>query len=176
MISDQTYFNWQKRIQAKDAFGRFWLFFGTRGIVLFAVPAIFILVKPQGWKILLLTIASGLFARYVICELFVLFYKKPHPYQRIEFTPPTWWLFSLQDGRFDSFPSQHTATSTAISIVIFLFFPVWGWLCFVLSAVVAMGRVVLGYHDIRDVVAGYIIGLLSGYAAYLALFNVLFTR
>lgn len=76
----------------------------------------------------------------------------------------TWDLmhFTLE-GRMDSFPSGHAATSFALAAVWAGRYPKAAPLCHGLAIMVALGRVVGGSHFPSDVAAGAILGLLAGW-------------
>lgn len=66
------------------------------------------------------------------------------------------------DSDFHSFPSGHAATSFALAVVLARRFPRWSWLFYSLAALVSLGRVVGGSHYLSDILAGAMVGLLSG--------------
>lgn len=166
MIKDSLYLNWHQKLSISPGFRAFWKFAGLYSIIFYAGLALWALNFDRGWKVVLAAAAAALFTRYVVCELIILFYKKPHPYQRLGFRPPTSRLFSFADNRPDALPSQHASAATAISIIFFLFAPILGWWAFVVAILTSAGRIVLGYHDIADVLAGWIAGIIFGYVIY----------
>ncbi len=175
-ISDQTYLAWHNKLGTNLWFRRFWVFLGIYSVVFYGLALIYILTLLQDWKIVVLAAVAGLITRYGACELAHLFYKKYHPYQRLNFNPPTSWLFSFKDTRHDAFPSEHAATSAALATIIFVFFPALGLWAFAFALLVGIGRIVLGYHEPSDIVAGYLVGIISAYLLYLLSLFMLFTR
>ncbi len=68
---------------------------------------------------------------------------------------------SLVSG-FDSFPSGHASASFAVATVLTRHFPRLGWVSYLVAALIACSRVWRGSHFPTDVVAGAIVGVLSG--------------
>lgn len=68
---------------------------------------------------------------------------------------------SLVSG-FDSFPSGHASASFAVATVLTRHFPRFGWVSYLGAALIACSRVWRGSHFPTDVVAGAIVGVLSG--------------
>ena len=88
-------------------------------------------------------------SRAVICA--------PRPYELYDF-----YEVKPKDKEGRSFPSRHVFSAFLIAT---LAYTVSVWLCialFALGVCLAISRVLLGIHFIRDVVAGALIGLLSG--------------
>lgn len=161
-ISDQQYLNWQKKLSDSTAFRRFWSWWAFYGILFAMAFSPYYLTFKGGWKILVLAFLSGLVAHYVFCKLIHLIHKKPHPYQRLKFKVETSRVFSLSDDVQDAFPSEHVTTMAAVVTIFFLFWQPLGYVGFAILILVAVARIILGYHDVSDVFWGSIFGALSG--------------
>lgn len=68
-----------------------------------------------------------------------------------------------------SFPSRHAFSIFLLGTVSFLLSPLLGAVTLVFGVLLAVCRVLLGLHFVRDVAAGAAIGVLSGVAAILIL-------
>ena len=63
---------------------------------------------------------------------------------------------------YESFPSGHAAVTCAMMAVLWVSYPRWRWLCALVSALVCVALVGMNYHFVGDVMAGAIIGSLTG--------------
>ena len=67
-----------------------------------------------------------------------------------------------KDKTGESFPSRHTLSAFLITMTgFYVYFPV-GIVLAVMSLIIAITRVVSGVHFTKDVIAGAVIGILSG--------------
>ncbi len=127
-------------------------------------------LAAENLKIALVLIVSGAALR-LFCEIIYIFYKKPRPYQKSGVVPPhSWWLFSPQLNRPDSFPSAHAAISFFGAFVLLYFgFAFLGAFALLAAFLNAWGRVSLKYHDWLDILGG---GVLAGFWLILFVFIV----
>ena len=58
-------------------------------------------------------------------------------------------------------PSQHAATAAAISLVLWRFYPGLGIAAFVVLFLMGIARIIVGYHDTEDTLAGWLEGCLG---------------
>ncbi len=61
-----------------------------------------------------------------------------------------------------SFPSRHTFSVFCIGTLVIPIMPIFGALTLILGAMLAISRVALGLHFVRDVLAGAVIGVFAG--------------
>ncbi|OWP63229.1 hypothetical protein CDA63_10265 [Hymenobacter amundsenii] len=111
--------------------------------------------RPEStiWLVALLTLVGSQAARHLLA----MYFKRPRPLQVFEHLAanPDFW----QAGQFDSFPSGHAAGAAGLLLPWALRFPrARPWLLAWLG-LVCLGRVVLEFHWLSDVVAGAAIGL-----------------
>ena len=176
LISDNQYLNWQKKLADNKSFRRFWVFWGIYSVLVYGVVVIYFFYHHQGWEAVAVAAMAALINRYIICEIIGYFYKKPHPYQKLGFSVISSWLFSFKDQKPDSWPSQHASAAMAISAVILFYSFPWGLVSVFTALMMGTARIILGYHYISDIIAGWVIGAISGLIIVNYLAPLLFTR
>lgn len=112
---------------------------------------------PKGWVFLLLP-ALG----FVFLSLFRKWLNAPRPYETEDMTP-----LLTKETAGQSFPSRHVFSATIISMCLLQVFPTLGLACLILSAILAVCRILLGVHYPRDVLAGYLVGIGCGLLLFL---------
>lgn len=92
---------------------------------------------------------------------------------------PYWILENLNTYGIDlsdySFPSGHSAGSFSVAIIIALNFKELGLLFLTLALLVAISRIYLAVHYPTDVVAGILIGIISGFIVHYKLYPLAMT-
>jgi undecaprenyl-diphosphatase len=66
-----------------------------------------------------------------------------------------------------SFPSGHAAIVFAIAMAIFYFNKKWGIVAFIVAILVGFSRIWIGVHYPIDILAGALVGILSGIVVHL---------
>jgi membrane-associated phospholipid phosphatase len=102
--------------------------------------------------------ASG----FVILSLFRKKINHPRPYE-------TWDIRPLldKDSSGQSMPSRHVFSATIISMAYFHAWTLIGMILLICSGVLALVRVLGGVHYPKDVLVGYVCGLLWGFLFFL---------
>ena len=96
-------------------------------------------------------------APFVIVTLARRWINAPRPYELYDF-----YEKRPKDKIGQSFPSRHTFSAFTVAVLSYILSP---WLAValgVLGVALAVSRVLLGMHFIRDVAAGALIGIISG--------------
>ncbi len=99
----------------------------------------------------LLTPAVGLLLVTVLRRVI----NSPRPYEVLDIEP---LVHKKTTGK--SFPSRHAFSAFCLSVVFSFFHLPVGILCFCLSILLALTRVVMGVHFPRDILVGGIIGVI----------------
>lgn len=94
---------------------------------------------------------------FVVVSIFRKLIDSQRPYTKYDITP-----LINKDKIGESFPSRHTLSAFLITMTgFYVYFPV-GIVLAVMSLIIAITRVVAGVHFTKDVIAGAVIGILSG--------------
>ena len=99
---------------------------------------------------------------FVILSLFRKKINHPRPYE-------TWDICPLleKDSSGQSMPSRHVFSATIISMAYFHAWTLIGMILLICSGVLALVRVLCGVHYPKDVLVGYVCGLLWGFLFFL---------
>lgn len=95
-------------------------------------------------------------AAFVILSLVRKKLNRPRPYEVWNIQP-----LLVKDTKGQSMPSRHTFSASLISGCVWIYYPRLGALLLVLSMLLALCRVLGGVHFPRDVIVGYLLGLVS---------------
>ena len=101
---------------------------------------------------------------FIIVSASRFFIDAKRPYEVYDF-----YEIAPKKKRGKSFPSRHVFSAFMISTLLFTVSPWFAILFYLISSALAVCRVLLGMHFIRDVIAGTVIGILSGVIALMVL-------
>ena len=94
---------------------------------------------------------------FVLVSVFRKMINAPRPYEKFDISPVI-----EKDTKGKSFPSRHVFSVFIIAVTIFSSYPVPGILVGLIGVAMAAIRVLGGVHEVRDVVAGALVGLVCG--------------
>ncbi|MDO4458816.1 MAG: phosphatase PAP2 family protein [Clostridia bacterium] len=94
---------------------------------------------------------------FVLVSVFRYIFNQPRPYEALDIVP-----LIEKDTKGKSFPSRHVFSIFVIAMCWFKVSPVVGIFLFVGGVFMAVMRVIGGVHYPRDVIAGALIGIISG--------------
>lgn len=89
------------------------------------------------------------------------FINAPRPYEKFEIPPVI-----PKDTKGKSFPSRHVFSVFIIAMTIFYGHPGPGVVLMVIGVLLGVTRVRAGVHEVRDVLAGAICGIVLGWIGY----------
>lgn len=98
---------------------------------------------------------------FVLVTVFRKMLNAPRPYEKFDIPPVI-----EKDTKGKSFPSRHVFSVFIIAVTIFTSYPALGILVGLIGVAMAVIRVLGGVHEIRDVVAGTLIGLVCGIVGF----------
>lgn len=99
---------------------------------------------------------------FIAVSIFRKLWNRPRPYEVFHCQP-----LIPKEKKGQSFPSRHVFSAFVIAMCWLFFVPFVGIVLLVLAAVLAMLRVIGGVHFVSDVVAGALVGILSGLIGYI---------
>ena len=109
------------------------------------------------WLMIVQAFLAGILARFIIVNIIRWFWEKPRPFVENHVN------LLVDRVNQSAFPSGHAAFFFAISTIIYLYNKKAGLLFFLASFLISISRVFTGIHWPLDILAGAIIGILSGF-------------
>ncbi len=113
----------------------------------------------RGWRMKLFFLIESALAlilsRGIATEAIRFFYQSPRPFDVLNFQP-------LIPANGNSLPSGHAAFFFALATIVYLYDKRWGIWYFSFSALISVGRIFVGVHWPADIIAGAVVGVLSG--------------
>jgi len=159
-MAENYYLKQQLRLASKKWLRWFWLWWAIYCLFIVFVIGAYLLAINK-WRDIALVLASLILARLIIGPLIYVFYKSSHPYQDFKFTTLHSRLFSLATVRQNAFPSDHATAFAAIAAALFFHFPALGIFIGIVGVINSWARMVLGYHYFYQILAGWIVGIIS---------------
>ena len=126
-------------------------------VVFFALVLMLLAFGDEWWDsaIVAASAALGYIAVTVARKLFNL----PRPYEVYDF-----YTVKPREKRGESFPSRHCYSAFVITTLSFIVSPLVALGLLVLASLIAVTRVLLGIHFVRDVLCGAAVGITFGVA------------
>ena len=104
-----------------------------------------------------LTTVLTCFIPFVLVSIFRKSFNAKRPYELYDIPSAMG-----KDKKGSSMPSRHVFSATIISVSVFFMLPVLGISLFLIALAIAVLRVVLGVHFIKDVIVGAVVGIVFG--------------
>ena len=109
----------------------------------------------------LLTVYLGMVDGWLVSEVLKLVFRRPRPFTAIVPTPAT----LIDHPSSFSFPSGDATFAVGAAVALGSVAPRWRWPAYLFALAVCFERVAVGAHYPSDVLAGAVIGAISGLAA-----------
>lgn len=146
-------------------FFKFVTFFGDKGLFFIILSLIFMLfskTRKTGLAMLVAVGIGALFTNVIIKNLVA----RPRPYTLDIYTDFHLFVGGIIESEF-SFPSGHATVSlTSITALFFGFNKKWSWIGFIFAFLIGLSRIYLIVHYPTDVIAGFIVGFVTGTIAH----------
>ena len=120
--------------------------------------------KKQHRTMVVISTMSAIFTILVLKPLIVFFYMEPRPFIELTKIKPLVKVMTVEN--WQSFPSGHTLFFFALATTIFLFNKKLGVWFLTAATLIGLSRIYVGVHWPIDVLAGVIIGVLTGKAVH----------
>jgi len=149
-----------------DAVG---IFFAEYAAYVWALILIIVAIWPNESRArnraaVIMSVVAGLFARFAVKAAIVFAYPRPRPFVILPSVHPLITTLSLENVQ--SFPSGHAIFFFAIATVMYCFDKKVGFWSFVVAALISIARVYVGVHWPSDILAGAILGILTGWFTF----------
>jgi len=129
------------------------------GYVLLFVLAVFLAVNfKKHWKMVAEALVTAVFAKFALAEIIRIIWFRTRPFVVENFVP-----LIIQSSDEASFPSGHATFYFALSTIVYFYNKKLGIIFFAACFFIAVARVFVGVHWPSDVLAGAILGILTGY-------------
>ncbi|EST11034.1 PAP2 family phosphoesterase [Sporolactobacillus laevolacticus DSM 442] len=133
------------------------------GAILEILLVLFLLVFARGQlRLTAVACAVSLTASHLVVQIFKKCFPRKRPYLILDGTN-----FPINALRDHSFPSGHTTAIFSVIIPLILFHPSLSIILLPVGFSVAISRIFLGLHYPSDVLAGMLLGSLTGYICFL---------
>jgi len=134
------------------------IFFADYTLYIVGIVFLILLLWKKNRLMVISAAASVVLSRLIITEIIKNLLHRARPYEVLE----TAEKLIKENQDFQSFPSGHAAIFFAIAMAIYFFNKKLGIAFFVGAVLVGLARIFVGVHWPSDVLAGAIIGIISG--------------
>lgn len=134
----------------------------TRIIYIMFCVFLAVLIYKKDERIIRIILVTG--SSFILVSVFRHFYNELRPYAIYDFNP-----IVRKEKRGESMPSRHVFSGFVIGMAFLYAAPYLSIPVFICSILMCIGRVVGGVHFPKDVIAGAVIGMISGWIGFFLL-------
>lgn len=139
------------------------IFFAGYSTYIFAAALLYMIWKQREEWLYITVLAgiAGVFARYVVKTGILLFVHRARPF--VSSTDIHSIVAALSSEYYQSFPSGHAIFFFALSTVVYFYHRHIGAFFLILATLMGIARVAVGMHYPTDIIAGAVLGVLTGW-------------
>lgn len=158
-MKKETYIKMVNSIQGKKRLKRALVFANSilTGLVYISFPILLLALAYNKKYNQLIRIVLVCGISFVLVSVFRYFYNAKRPYAIYEYEPVV-----AKEKEGQSMPSRHVFSAFVIACAFAYINPKFSIIFFVVATLIAIHRVIVGVHFIKDVVVGAVIGIVSG--------------
>ncbi len=131
----------------------------------YILAAILLLLFIKNWRkyrqMVILSFGAAIFSRFIITEILRWLWFRPRPFVNHHVN-----LILNQSAAEASFPSGHAAFYFALSTIVYFYNKKLGAGFFIASFLISIFRVFCGVHWPLDILAGMIVGIITGWLVF----------
>ncbi len=120
--------------------------------------------RIKNHAMVIVSVTAAVIARFVVKALIVYAYPRPRPFLTIAGVQSL--ISTPLVENFQSFPSGHAIFFFALATVLYCFNKKIGWWAFSTAVLISIARIYVGVHWPSDILAGAVLGILTGWAVY----------
>lgn len=147
--------DWVRKFKYGEKIVQYGNIFLTRVIYVLFFVVLVIMAFEKDTRIIRVVLVTGI--SFILVSVFRHLVNTPRPYTLYKFNP-----IVKKDKKGESMPSRHVFSAFVIGMACLYLDPVLGIIVFADGILMCVGRVVAGVHFPKDVIAGAIIGIISG--------------
>ena len=145
------------------------IFFAEYAAYVWAIILALVFMLPSEHKIknrtaIIISIVAAFIARYVVKTAIVLSLPRPRPFLALSPVQPL--IATLPWENMQSFPSGHAILFFALAASLYGFNKKIGLWAFLFAAMISIARIYAGVHWPSDILAGAVLGVLTGWLVY----------
>lgn len=165
-VSAEQILQLQNKLHSNSSFRVFWQCWSNYSGMFYIAGVLWLWYSLRTteipWQLALQMIIGIIIARFIVTPIISAFHKKQRPYQQLQFEPITSIWLSWKTTAKNSFPSRHLMVLSVISVITLSYNYYLGLVFMGMTMLTGVGRVILGYHWVVDIVGGMILGAMIG--------------